>query len=205
MPPWPSGRMIRKRERISLQSVPGSRARNRLSCEKLAATLSRPGGVPERPKGAVCKTAGSAYGGSNPPAPISRCRHDNCHQKTSSGLRRGTSGAGRRDCDRHGQAASFARMGGGGAAMDCGDGCTIVRPSPNPSWEVRSLSRWKGWKMRSASVRADDRAGIGDGELAVARDGAGADPDVAGVGVVADRVVDEVGDRGVRRAPGRPI
>src|SRR6266542_271347 len=27
------------------------------------------GGVPERPKGAVCKTAGSAYGGSNPPAP----------------------------------------------------------------------------------------------------------------------------------------
>ena len=29
-----------------------------------------PGGVPERPKGAVCKTVGSAYGGSNPPAPI---------------------------------------------------------------------------------------------------------------------------------------
>src|SRR5262245_38017470 len=28
------------------------------------------GGVPERPKGAVCKTAGSAYGGSNPPAPM---------------------------------------------------------------------------------------------------------------------------------------
>jgi hypothetical protein len=28
-----------------------------------------PGGVPERPKGAVCKTVGSAYGGSNPPAP----------------------------------------------------------------------------------------------------------------------------------------
>src|SRR6266545_1809267 len=32
---------------------------------------SFPGGVPERPKGAVCKTAGSAYGGSNPPAPTS--------------------------------------------------------------------------------------------------------------------------------------
>src|SRR5262249_7294293 len=28
------------------------------------------GGVPERPKGAVCKTVGSAYAGSNPPAPI---------------------------------------------------------------------------------------------------------------------------------------
>ena len=29
-----------------------------------------PGGMPERPKGAVCKTAGYAYGGSNPPPPI---------------------------------------------------------------------------------------------------------------------------------------
>ena len=28
------------------------------------------GGVPERPKGAGCKPAGLAYGGSNPPAPI---------------------------------------------------------------------------------------------------------------------------------------
>ena len=27
------------------------------------------GGVPERPKGAGCKPAGLAYGGSNPPAP----------------------------------------------------------------------------------------------------------------------------------------
>jgi hypothetical protein len=27
------------------------------------------GGVPERPKGADCKSAGFAYGGSNPPAP----------------------------------------------------------------------------------------------------------------------------------------
>src|SRR5450631_1908576 len=30
-----------------------------------------PGGVPERPKGTGCKPVGSAYGGSNPPAPIS--------------------------------------------------------------------------------------------------------------------------------------
>ena len=36
----------------------------RLQCRSV------PGGVPERPKGAVCKTVGSAYGGSNPPAPI---------------------------------------------------------------------------------------------------------------------------------------
>ena len=28
---------------------------------------------------------------------------------------------------------------------------TMVRPRPNPSWEVRSLSRWNGWKMRPAS------------------------------------------------------
>ena len=27
------------------------------------------GGVPERPKGTGCKPVGSAYGGSNPPAP----------------------------------------------------------------------------------------------------------------------------------------
>ena len=29
-----------------------------------------PGGVPERPKGTGCKPVGSAYGGSNPPAPM---------------------------------------------------------------------------------------------------------------------------------------
>ena len=29
-----------------------------------------PGGVPERPKGTVCKTVGSAYAGSNPASPI---------------------------------------------------------------------------------------------------------------------------------------
>src|SRR6187200_839261 len=35
----------------------------------LAATLADLGGVPERPKGTGCKPVGSAYGGSNPPAP----------------------------------------------------------------------------------------------------------------------------------------
>src|SRR5579862_1270564 len=34
------------------------------------ATIASPGGVPERPKGTGCKPVGSAYGGSNPPAPI---------------------------------------------------------------------------------------------------------------------------------------
>jgi hypothetical protein len=32
----------------------------------------RVGGMPERPKGAVCKIAGVAYGGSNPPPPTSQ-------------------------------------------------------------------------------------------------------------------------------------
>src|SRR4051812_30925377 len=34
------------------------------------ATMACPGGVPERPKGTGCKPVGSAYGGSNPPAPM---------------------------------------------------------------------------------------------------------------------------------------
>jgi hypothetical protein len=34
------------------------------------------------------------------------------------------------------------------AAMDA----TMDRPSPEPSWDVRSLSRWNGWKMRPASA-----------------------------------------------------
>jgi hypothetical protein len=38
----------------------------------LEATMARPGGVPERPKGTGCKPVGSAYGGSNPPAPTVR-------------------------------------------------------------------------------------------------------------------------------------
>src|SRR5262249_60551736 len=33
------------------------------------ATIAAPGGVPEWPKGTGCKPVGSAYGGSNPPAP----------------------------------------------------------------------------------------------------------------------------------------
>ena len=37
---------------------------------EVKATIPAPGGVPERPKGTGCKPVGSAYGGSNPPAPI---------------------------------------------------------------------------------------------------------------------------------------
>ena len=36
---------------------------------RLQCAGSSPGGVPERPKGTGCKPVGSAYGGSNPPAP----------------------------------------------------------------------------------------------------------------------------------------
>jgi hypothetical protein len=38
-------------------------------CEARDGYNFRPGGVPERPKGTGCKPVGSAYGGSNPPAP----------------------------------------------------------------------------------------------------------------------------------------
>src|SRR6266849_10930732 len=34
------------------------------------------------------------------------------------------------------------------AAIDA----TMARPSPEPSWDVWSLSRWNGWKMRPASA-----------------------------------------------------
>ena len=39
-----------------------------------AATITRPAGIPEWPKGAGCKPAGSAFGGSNPPPCIRRER-----------------------------------------------------------------------------------------------------------------------------------
>src|SRR6185503_5194102 len=45
--------------------------------ENVSASLglqcASPGGVPERPKGTGCKPVGSAYGGSNPPAPTPQC------------------------------------------------------------------------------------------------------------------------------------
>src|SRR5207302_329275 len=49
---------------------PGAGDRDVERAHEPKATMARPGGVPERPKGTGCKPVGSAYGGSNPPAPI---------------------------------------------------------------------------------------------------------------------------------------
>src|SRR5215213_7143046 len=46
---------------------------------ELKATMPPPGGVPERPKGTGCKPVGSAYGGSNPPAPTLRFSQEVAH------------------------------------------------------------------------------------------------------------------------------
>ena len=40
------------------------------------------GGVPERPKGTGCKPVGSAYGGSNPPAPTLLCLTEKAEKVT---------------------------------------------------------------------------------------------------------------------------
>jgi Isochorismatase family len=45
-------------------------ATSNFSTERRLQWPSAQGGVPERPKGTGCKPVGSAYGGSNPPAPI---------------------------------------------------------------------------------------------------------------------------------------
>ena len=50
---------------------PTTRTSKRFICVRLQSPRAR-GGVPERPKGTGCKPVGSAYGGSNPPAPINR-------------------------------------------------------------------------------------------------------------------------------------
>ena len=42
-----------------------------------------PGGVPERPKGTGCKPVGSAYGGSNPPAPTALVFRGNRNNQTA--------------------------------------------------------------------------------------------------------------------------
>jgi hypothetical protein len=55
---------------------PGGDEPRRAKPGRAAAKLQSavPGGVPEWPKGTGCKPVGSAYGGSNPPAPISDLR-----------------------------------------------------------------------------------------------------------------------------------
>ena len=76
------------------------------------------------------------------------------------------------------------------AAMDA----TMARPSPKPSWEVRSLSRWNGWKMRSTSAGLMTGPVLATVSWLLPATGAGADPDVTGRRVVPDRVVDQVRD-----------
>ena len=63
------------RSRIDGRRRPhGQSSARRQGSFKAAATIGRPGGVPEWPKGTGCKPVGSAYGGSNPPAPIRTLR-----------------------------------------------------------------------------------------------------------------------------------
>ena len=59
------------------------------------ATMPSPGGVPERPKGTGCKPVGSAYGGSNPPAPI------------AAGSRQASSGSGDSPQERYARGRMF--------------------------------------------------------------------------------------------------
>src|SRR6266705_2524387 len=61
------------------------------------------------------------------------------------------------------------------------------------SSERRAVSRERPEDAADVG-RADERASVGHGQLAAARDGAGADPDVAGGVVVPDRVFDQVRD-----------
>ena len=66
-------RMARRREVMRGRRARGAAAdhENVKALHGSEATMRpAPGGVPERPKGTGCKPVGSAYGGSNPPAPI---------------------------------------------------------------------------------------------------------------------------------------
>jgi hypothetical protein len=69
---------------------------------------SLPGGVPEWPKGTGCKPVGSAYGGSNPPAPI---RTDACRSVCRS--------AGIRSCARRGPSFRRSTIRPDGSAVAC--------------------------------------------------------------------------------------
>src|SRR5215472_7738438 len=104
-------------------------------------------------------------------------------------------GAGRGYRDRDEQAAVITGAGGSGAAVDRCDGRDDGQAEPEAIAGGAPVEPLE-WLEDAADVgRADDRAGIGDGQLAAARDGAGADPDVPGGDVVPDRVVDQVRDK----------
>src|SRR6266496_3696938 len=102
--------------------------------------------------------------------------------------------AGRGDGDRDGQAAVVAGAGRGGAAVDRGDGGDDGQAESGALMGGAVVEPLERLEDAVGIRRADDRAGIGHGQLAPARRGAGADPDVTGGGVVAGRVVDQVRD-----------
>ena len=79
--------------------------------------------------------------------------------------------------------------------MDRGDGRDYGQAEPEAIAGGAPVEPLE-WLEDAAGVgRADDRAGIGHGQLAAACDGAGADPDVAAGKVIPDRVVDQVRDK----------
>src|ERR671922_78290 len=89
----------------------------------------RPGGVPERPKGTGCKPVGSAYGGSNPPAPIALA----CEPRPPQGGRAATTAPGLMLCGGGVGSAALPRGGGGrGGAARGGSGRGCRWPPAQP-------------------------------------------------------------------------
>ena len=99
------------------------------------------------------------------------------------------------------------------AAVDCGDGRDDGEPEAEALVRRALIEPLKGLKDPLSVDGTDWQPGVGDGQLAAARLGAGADPDLAAGGVVAGCVVEEVrdqtlGQRGVARDQGgleRPV
>ena len=100
----------------------------------------------------------------------------------------------RGDGDRDGQAAVIAGKGGDGAVVDRGDGRDDGQAEPEAVMGCAVAEPLERLEDAAGLHGADDRPGIGHGQLAADRHGAGADPDVAGRDVVPDRVVDQVRD-----------
>src|ERR1700685_1299803 len=96
--------------------------------------------------------------------------------------------------DRDGQAAVVAGPGGDGAVVYRGDGRDDGQAEPETVMGGAIAEPLERLEDAVGIHRADDRPGIGHGQLDAARGGAGADPDVTGCGVVPDRVVDQVRD-----------
>ena len=91
--------------------------------------MAAPGGVPERPKGTGCKPVGSAYGGSNPPAPIP------IHAAARPDRGRGITTVGTGAC-RHPDTVRYSRLSGIAASvcagLDGGGAKIICRDAQEP-------------------------------------------------------------------------